>query len=130
MGEHSPTGEGVKGQGIVQARATHKFWDLRFVITTVLLILIALIAAYLQYALYPSIIENPPFLESNISIHFSVLTYSYNAFRCVGVQVPVDQCPSSVQHIIGVPAFDFFQLFVIILILANAYHLWRWSKGP
>lgn len=105
------------------------YWDGRFSFTIVILILIALLAGYLQYSYYPAIMAKPPFLEWNITLHLSPFSYAYNATRCVGIQDTASTCPlSSVQNIIGVPAFDFFQLFVAIVILASLYHLWTYNK--
>jgi hypothetical protein len=108
------------------------YWDGRFVITNIFLILMALLAAYLEYSLYPTIMVGHPFYETNITLHLSFFTYSYDATRCVfGVPTTVANCQAAggtLQNIVGVPAFDFLQLFLAIVILANLYHVWTRSR--
>jgi hypothetical protein len=89
---------------------------------------LALIAAYLEYEVYPSIMSGAPFLESDISLHLSLFSYAYDSVRCTP-DVSVANCPAgSVQTIIGIPAFDFFQLFIAVIIIVNIYHALRLSK--
>ncbi|MGI0078791.1 MAG: hypothetical protein ACRECH_04135 [Nitrososphaerales archaeon] len=85
------------------------FWDPRFVLTIGILSFLALIAAYLQYLYYPSVLLSNQFGETNVSVHLSFLTFQVNATRGVEV-VP------------GIPSLDFFQFFVIVIILVSLSH--------
>jgi hypothetical protein len=98
----------------------------------VILVVIAAVVAYLEYDAYPTIMAGHPFYESDITLHLAPFTYAYNAIRCVrGTPTTVANCSElggTIQTIHGIPALDFFQLFVVIIVLANIYHIWTWSK--
>ena len=87
-----------------------RYWDTRFAITTAILAFLGLLAAYLQYSVYPSIMVDQ-FSECNPSLHLSFLTYTWNAYKCL-----------SSTYVAGLPSFDFAQLFLIILVLTQLYH--------
>ncbi len=94
-------------QSISVQESQRQFFGLRLVMVDIILGALALIAGYLQYVVYPSIISND-FGETGLSLKLSFLTFRYYASRCDG-----GYCP----RLAGVPAFDFFQLFVYLLIL-------------
>jgi hypothetical protein len=107
------------------------FWSGRFIITIAVLLLIALIAAYLQYVYYASLLPNPPFYESNVTLHLGFFSYAYDAIKCVPpdsnqTPIPVTDCLAeggTFETITGVPAFDFFQFFFALFILTNILHV-------
>jgi hypothetical protein len=79
------------------------------------------IAAYLEYYLYPLVMARPiyslsglGFGETDISLKLSFLTFQYTATRCMG---------ATCTRLVGIQAFDFFQLAVIIVVLINVFHL-------
>jgi hypothetical protein len=93
--------------------------NVRFLLTTLTLAVLGFLAIYLQYVVYPSIMSNV-YGETQIQLHLSFLTYWYSAKNCV--------VSSSCLSIAGVPAFDFAQLFFIILAVTTIFHLaktWR-----
>jgi hypothetical protein len=96
-----------------------RFWDTRFVITTAVLALLALVAAYLQYSVYPSIMVNQ-FGESNPTLHLSFMTYAWNANKCLFT----NPC----TYAMGLPSFDFAQFFSLLLLLALVYHYIKLRK--
>jgi hypothetical protein len=103
------------------------YMDAKFAFTNAILVLIALVAAYLQYDVYPAIMTKSPFYETNITLHLSIFTFTYDSTRCTLSDTTVSNCSAAggtVVHILGVPAFDFFQLFIAMIILANIYHFW------
>ncbi len=111
---------------IINSKKT-PYWDTRFAFTNAILLLIALIAAYLEYDVYPTIMGKSPFYETNITLHLSIFTYMYDSTRCTLSDTTVANCSAAggtVVHIVGVPAFDFFQLMIAMIILANIYHVW------
>jgi NADH:ubiquinone oxidoreductase subunit 2 (subunit N) len=89
------------------------YWNKKFIATTIVIILLAVLTAYLQYAVYPSIMQNQ-FGETQVSVHLSILTYTIDAFRCITSE--------SCVNVRGLPAFDFAQLFVIVLVAMQIYH--------
>lgn len=90
------------------------YWDRRFSISSLVIALLAIVAAYLQYSVYPAIMSNQ-FGETNISLHISFFTYMLDAQKCTGF--------NSCQLIQGLPSFDFAQLFAALFILTQVYHL-------
>jgi len=105
---------------IVLPFAGPPFWTARQIATNLIILALAGVAGYLQYYLYPLIMSRPPypftalgFGETNISIKFSILTFQYTATRCMG---------TSCAKLAGIPAFDFFQVIIIILVFANVLH--------
>ena len=97
-------------QSISAQESQRKFFGIRLVMVDTILGALALIAGYLQYVVYPSIISNN-FGETSVNLNLSFLTFRYYATRCDG-----GYCP----RLAGVPAFDFFQLFVYLLMLYTA----------
>ncbi len=100
--------------------APSRFWTLKHIVTNVIILAFACVAAYLQFYLYPLIMSRPigspsglGFGETNISLHFSVLTYHYVATRCMG---------SSCTRLVGVADFDFVQALILVLVLVNILH--------
>ena len=90
-----------------------RFWNGSFVALDFILVIIAVLAMYLQYVVYPSIITNT-YGESDLSLHLSLLTFSWNAMKCYALAA----C-ASIQ---GVSALDFFQVFLVVIALANISH--------
>ncbi len=91
--------------------------NLRFVITNVVFLLLALVTAYLEYVVYSSVISGdfPNFGEHNVSLNLSVLTFQYDATRCYGSST---NCP----RLQGVQSLDFFQIFVLAIVFYNLVH--------
>jgi hypothetical protein len=83
------------------------FWDGKFFATCIVIGLLILTSAYLEYSFYPSVMQSPPYGETKITPHLSLLTFWYSAYRCV--------TPSFCTTVQGVPAFDFAQLLIIVL---------------
>jgi len=105
---------------IVLPLAGSRFWTARQIATNLIILALASVAGYLQYYLYPLIMSRPlnslaglGFGETNNSLKFSILTFQYTATRCMG---------TSCARLVGIPAFDFFQVMIIILIFANVLH--------
>ncbi len=93
--------------------------NFRFALTTLILAILGFLAIYLQYVLYPSIMSNT-YGETQIQLHLSFLTYWFSARNCV--------VSTSCLSIAGVPAFDFAQLFFILLAATITFHFaknWR-----
>jgi hypothetical protein len=99
--------------------ARKQYWDKRFSISTLIIALLALLAGYLQYSVYPAIMTNQ-FGETNISLHLFFFTYTLDAQKCVSA----NSCPV----VAGLPSFDFAQLLVAILILMQVYHFVKVRK--
>ena len=78
----------------------------------VILLLLAAIAAYLEYSVYPAIMTQS-FGETGLSLQLSVLTFRWNAVSCIS---------GNCKQIPGVQALDFFQIFVLALVLVNLSH--------
>ncbi|MHB8568218.1 MAG: hypothetical protein ACYC7D_09165 [Nitrososphaerales archaeon] len=105
---------------VEQSAKVPHYWDTKFLILESLIVIIIAAAAYLQYYVYPSIMLGAGFGESNITLVLSFLTFRYDVNRC-GLT-----CPGS--RLTGVPALDFVQLFVIVLIILNISHYWGFRK--
>jgi hypothetical protein len=94
-----------------------KFWTFKFLLTNLILLLLAAIAGYLQYVAYPALLTSqlPPngngFGETNVVLNLSFLTFQLNAVN--------SNCSSAVCPIKGVPAFDFCQAVIYLIILLN-----------
>lgn len=78
------------------------------------------VAAYLQYYVYPLVMSRPQgsasgegFGETNISLHFSFLTYHYVATRCI---------EGACTRLVGVSDFDFFQALIVLAVILNLLH--------
>ena len=96
------------------AERKSRYWDGRFVALNLIVLLLAAVAAYLEYSVYPSIMTGT-YGEINPSLHLSVLTFTWDAVKC----------SQSCVTIPGLPALDFFQIFILIVILFNLSHLRR-----
>lgn len=97
-----------------------RLWSVRYAITNAILLFFAGIAAYLEYSLYPLVMTRPlgspaglGFGETNVSLKFSFLTFQYIATRCMG---------TTCTPLVGIPAFDFFQVLIIALVVYNVMH--------
>ena len=98
------------------------FWTGKHTASTVILIIFALVAAYLQYSLYPKLMTSTGgsgFGLKNVTVKLSFLTFQYSATRCTY---------SSCVRQVGVPAFDFFQAIIIIILVMNLFHLYYVKK--
>ena len=108
---------------IDQPVAISRFWTGKQVATNVVILALASLAAYLQYYLYPLVMARPlgsfGFGETNISLKFSFLTFQYIATRCVG---------GTCKPLTGVPAFDFFQAMIALLIFVNVLQYFNTRK--
>jgi len=73
---------------------------------------------------YAAIISGdyPNFGEQNLTLKLSILTYKYDAARCYFSST---NCP----HLSGVPALDFFQIFVIVVIAYNITYFLSFRKS-
>jgi len=88
------------------------YWDGKFVALNVILLFLAAIAAYLEYSVYPAIMVQT-FGETKPTLQISVLTFRWNAVSCT--HSPCSAVP-------GVQALDFFQIFVLAVVLVNLSH--------
>lgn len=98
---------------------SRSFWTGKHTATTIILGILALIVAYLQYFLYPALMTGPEFGLKNVTINFSFLTFQYSVTRC--------EYSSCVRQV-GVPAFDIFQAIILITVVMNMVHLYYVSK--
>ena len=94
-----------------QAKA-RRYWDSRFLATNGILLLMAAVAAYLEYSVYPVIITQT-YGETNPSLVLSFLTFRWNATNCRNVPC---------VRLQGLPALDFFQIFILALVFVNLLH--------
>lgn len=101
------------GPSMLQQKSGSNF---RFALTSLVLAVLALLSVYLEYVVYPSIMSSQ-YGETEIQLHLSILTYWFSAKNCV--------VSSSCLNIPGVPAFDFVQLFLLLLVLTLVYHFAR-----
>jgi hypothetical protein len=100
-----------------------KYWSLKFNLVNVTIALLASIAGYLQYVAYPALMTAPipsnggtGFGESNVVLNLTFLTFQLNA---------TGTCGNSPCLLKGVPAFDFCQGLIYLLILINLVHLYN-----
>lgn len=99
------------------------YWSAKFIATNGILLLLALVAGYLEYVAYPALMtgSTPPFGdgfgESNVVLNLSFLTYRFTATN--------PNCGSSGCTLVGVPAFDFCQGLIYLVILINVAHFIR-----
>ncbi len=75
---------------------------------------LALVAAYLEYSVYPAIM-NQSFGETGILLRLSPLTFRLDGTRCY----------QTCQTLVGIPSLDFFQIFLIALVAVNLAHFFR-----
>lgn len=111
---------GGSGGPRVMASGSSPFWDGKFFATCLVIGLLALVSAYLEYIFYPSIMKGPQFGDTQIVPHLSILTFWFSAYRCVA--------PSFCSTIQGVPSFDFAQLFIIVLVLVVLQRVLRYRR--
>lgn len=104
-----PSGNSNLVQPIDAQNSQKHFVDTKMVVTNLVLGLLALISGVLEYVVYQTIISND-FGETNVSLKLSFLSFRYFATRCIG-----GYC----TRLAGVPAFDFFQLFIYLIIVYN-----------
>jgi hypothetical protein len=100
--------------------ANPRYWTWKAIATDASLIVLAIVSAYLQYVAYPALMASTPYNETSISLNVSFLTYQYYAVRCG---------PQFCQNLSGVPALDFFQLFVLILVAVNILRFRSYSNA-
>ncbi len=93
------------------------YWNPKFVMINVAVVLLALVAGYLQYVAYPAVISAPVtsggYGENNPVLVLSFLTFQINA---------VGNCLGGSCLLRGVQAFDFFQAMIYLLIIVNIVH--------
>jgi hypothetical protein len=108
-------------QPVVSTR--EKYWSGKFILTNVILLLLAAIAGYLEYVAYPALMTSPyppsgyGFGETNVVLNLSFLTFQLSAVN--------SNCASSICPVKGIPAFDFCQALVYLVILINLVHFVR-----
>jgi len=100
-----------------------RYWSTKFVLINVTLILLAVVAAYLQYIAYPALMTAPTpanggngFGETNVVLNLSFLTFQLNS---------TGSCSNSPCLLKGVPAFDFCQAMIYLVIVVNLVHLYN-----
>jgi hypothetical protein len=97
--------------------AVRGYWNGKFVLINVTILLLALVAGYLQYAVYPGVLSAPVpaggYGESNPVLILSFLTFQINA---------TGNCLGGTCVLRGVPAFDFCQAMIFLLIIVNIVH--------
>ena len=116
------------GKAPVQARnERERYWSSRFVLMNSVLLLLAAVAGYLEYIAYPALMTSatPPvgtgFGETNVVLSISFLTYRFSATN--------PNCLNSGCVLPGVPAFDFCQALIYLVILINLVRLVRLRSG-
>ena len=111
------------GQSLETPTAKERYWSGKFVLMNAILLLLALIAGYLQYVAYPALMTSPlppngyGFGESNVVLTLSFLTFQFSATN------PNCLTPGCVLK--GVPAFDFCQGLIYLVVLINLVHFIR-----
>ena len=102
---------------------TSKYWSTKFILINISLILLAIIAGYLQYVAYPALMTAPTpanggngFGESNVILNLSFLTFQLNA---------TGSCSNAPCMLKGVPAFDFCQAMIYLVIVVNLVHVYN-----
>ncbi len=105
----------------------HAYWDTKTILTTAVLLILAFIAGYFEYSVYPSIMAGTGspngYGEKSITLKLSFLTYTYNAVRCY-------QNNSYCYTLYGVPSLDFFQIFVLAIVIFHFFHFYNyWTSG-
>jgi hypothetical protein len=100
-----------------------KYWSSKFILTNVILLLLAGVAGYLEYVAYPALMTSPfppngyGFGETNVVLNLSFLTFQLSAVN--------SNCASSICPVKGIPAFDFCQALIYLVILVNLVHFVR-----
>lgn len=106
-----------------------RYWSLKFAITNLILVFLAAIAAYLEYVAYPALMTQVNnfsggsgpfgFGETIRSLKLSFLTYQYNVTRCY---------PAPCTSLAGLPSFDFFQMFILAIVIINIVHFYNVTR--
>ena len=101
-----------------------KYWSGRFILTNLVIVLLAIMAGYLQYVAYPALmtgssLSGAGFGETNVVLSLSFLTFQFSATD------PNSNCASSGCVLKGVPAFDFCQALIYLLILVDLVRIVR-----
>jgi len=99
------------------------YWTPKFVVLNITILFLAIVAGYLQYVAYPALLSAPMitsggngpfgFGETNVVLNLSFLTFQINA---------VGNCSGNSCELRGVPAFDFCQAMVYLVIIVNVIH--------
>lgn len=101
-----------------------KYWTGNFILTNAMLLLMALVAGYLEYIAYPALVSSPSFPygtgfgETNVVLNLSFLTFQLTATNTT-------TCATANCVLKGVPAFDLCQALVYLVILINLVHFVR-----
>jgi len=114
MQNDRPAEQSSSTSSVVEGK-TARFWDIKYIFTNFVLIVIAAIAAVYQYIVYANVITQDPFYETNLHLSLSFLTYQYTATR-------------NGQLLVSPPALDFFQIFLIVAIVYNGLHIYYFKK--
>ena len=101
-------------------QADPKYWNAKFVLINLTVVILAIIAGYLQYVAYPAVLSasvaSGGYGESNVVLNLSFLTFQINA---------VGNCSGTNCELRGVPAFDFCQAMIFLLIIVNLVHVFN-----
>jgi hypothetical protein len=120
--ENVPNSEESSGQQ-EQRSKPEKYWSGKFIFTNLIILLLATLAGYLQYIAYPALMTSatPPvgsgFGETNVVLTISFLTFQFSATN--------PNCTNPGCVLKGVPAFDFCQALLYLVILVNLVHFIR-----
>ncbi len=94
-----------------------RYWEGKFILTNAVVLLLALVAGYLEYVAYPALMTAPVppagtgFGESNVVLSLSFLTFQLSATN--------PNCTGGPCFLKGEPAFDFCQALIYLVILMN-----------
>jgi hypothetical protein len=93
------------------------YWNAKFILINIIILILAIVAAYLQFVAYPALLTAPQssggYGETNVVLNLSFLTFRIDATA---------DCGGSTCQLKGVPAFDFFQAMIYLLIIVNVVH--------
>lgn len=125
-GEESPGAPSPEEQQNFQPTriAKKKYWTGNFILTNVVVLFLALVAGYFEYVAYPALMSGPSFPygagfgETNVVLNLSFLTFQVTATNTITCATP--NCVLK-----GIPAFDFCQALVYLVILMNLAHFVR-----
>lgn len=98
-----------------------KYWDSKFIVLNLIIILVLAIAAYFEFYYYPSIMLGQNYGESNLTLVLGFLTYRYDFNRCSLT------CPG--PRLTGVSALDFIQVLLIVLVVIHVAHYLGYRRG-
>jgi len=127
MTENQSTPNSEENQNLEIPGKKESYWSRKFALINAILLLLALVAGYLEYVAYPALMTSPPppsgygFGETNVVLTLSWLTYQFSATN------PNCLTPGCVLK--GIPAFDLCQGLIYLVVLINLVHLIRvWTK--